>query len=160
MKTWGSGCIDPHLLYLSTSWRCEVSFAPLLLYPWGRTPGTHSVGGWVGPRTGLDDVEKRKFFTLLGLELWPLCRPASLPFDILAHQVTVELSLIQALCSCLQHVLSLLSLMCLHHLLPGNSFQWWMFPLLWVPELSPCLSYQFLTAAAHSDWTAFLWLSH
>jgi hypothetical protein len=30
----------------------------------------------VGPRAGLDDVEKRKFFTLLGLELRPLGRPA------------------------------------------------------------------------------------
>jgi hypothetical protein len=23
-------------------------------------PGTHWLGGWVGPRAGLDDVEKRK----------------------------------------------------------------------------------------------------
>jgi hypothetical protein len=34
------------------------------------------IGGWVGPRTGLDAVEKRKFLTLPGLELRPLCRPA------------------------------------------------------------------------------------
>jgi hypothetical protein len=27
------------------------------------------IGGWVGPRASLDDVEKRKFFTLLGLKL-------------------------------------------------------------------------------------------
>jgi hypothetical protein len=30
----------------------------------------------VGPRTGLDDVEKRKFLTIPGLELQPLGRPA------------------------------------------------------------------------------------
>jgi hypothetical protein len=30
----------------------------------------------VGPTAGLDDVEKRKFLTLLGLELRPLGRPA------------------------------------------------------------------------------------
>jgi hypothetical protein len=30
----------------------------------------------VGPRGGVDDVEKRKFFNLLGLELRPLGRPA------------------------------------------------------------------------------------
>jgi hypothetical protein len=30
----------------------------------------------VDPRAGLDDVEKRKFLTLPGLELRPLCRPA------------------------------------------------------------------------------------
>jgi hypothetical protein len=26
--------------------------------PGERTPGTHWVGGWVGPRAGLDDLEK------------------------------------------------------------------------------------------------------
>jgi hypothetical protein len=45
----------------------------------GLTPGerarcTHWVGGGVDPRAGLDDVEKRKFFTLPGLELRPHCR--------------------------------------------------------------------------------------
>jgi hypothetical protein len=52
-----------------------VSFTPLPLYPWG-APGTHWRGCWVGPRTGLHDVEKRKFLTLPGLELRPLGRPA------------------------------------------------------------------------------------
>jgi hypothetical protein len=33
------------------------------------TPGTHWIEGWMGPRAGLDDVEKRKSFTLTGLEL-------------------------------------------------------------------------------------------
>jgi hypothetical protein len=40
------------------------------------TPGTHCTGGWVEPRAGLDDVEKRKFLNLPGLELRPLIRPA------------------------------------------------------------------------------------
>jgi hypothetical protein len=39
--------------------------------PGERAHGTHWIGGWVGPRPGLDDVEKRKFFTLQGLELRP-----------------------------------------------------------------------------------------
>jgi hypothetical protein len=39
-------------------------------------PGTHWIGDWVDTRTGLDDVEKRKFLTLPGLELRPLGRPA------------------------------------------------------------------------------------
>jgi hypothetical protein len=39
-------------------------------------PGTLWIGGWVGPRAGLDDVEKRKILPLPGLELTPLCRPA------------------------------------------------------------------------------------
>jgi hypothetical protein len=40
-----------------------------------RAPGTHSIGGWVDPRAGLDDVEE-KFLTLPGLQLRPLGRPA------------------------------------------------------------------------------------
>jgi hypothetical protein len=34
-----------------------------------RAPGTHWIGGWVVPRIGLGDVEKRNFLTLSGLEL-------------------------------------------------------------------------------------------
>jgi hypothetical protein len=37
--------------------------------PEERAPGTHWIGGLVDPRAGLDDVEKRKFLTLPGLEL-------------------------------------------------------------------------------------------
>jgi hypothetical protein len=45
------------------------------------TPGekasvTHWIGGWVDPRAGLDDVEKKKFLTQTGLELRHLGRPA------------------------------------------------------------------------------------
>jgi hypothetical protein len=32
-------------------------------------PGTHWIGGLVGPRTGLEDVEKRNFLNLPVLEL-------------------------------------------------------------------------------------------
>jgi hypothetical protein len=53
-----------------------VSFTPLPLYPEERAPGTHWIRGWVDPTAGLDDVEKRKFLTLPGLERRPLCRPA------------------------------------------------------------------------------------
>jgi hypothetical protein len=47
--------------------------------------------------------------------------------------------------------LSLLRLLHFHRSLPGNSFQYWTFPLLWVPVLSLCLSYQLLTATTHKD---------
>jgi hypothetical protein len=42
------------------------------------TPGerAHWIGGWVDPSAGLDNVEKRKFLNLSGLELRPLGRPA------------------------------------------------------------------------------------
>jgi hypothetical protein len=39
-------------------------------------PRTNWIGGWVGTRTGLDDVEKRKFLPPPGLELRPLGHPA------------------------------------------------------------------------------------
>jgi hypothetical protein len=43
--------------------------------PRKRTPGTNLTGGWVSPRAGLDDVEKKKFLTLPGLELRHLGHP-------------------------------------------------------------------------------------
>jgi hypothetical protein len=45
-------------------------------HPGRFTPGTHWIGGWVDPRAGMDDVEKREFSTLPGLELQPLGRSA------------------------------------------------------------------------------------
>jgi hypothetical protein len=48
---------------------------PCRFTPEERALGTHWTGSWVGPRTGLNDVEKRKM-TLPGLELLPLVHPA------------------------------------------------------------------------------------
>jgi hypothetical protein len=50
--------------------------APAALPPRKELPGTHWIGGWVGSRVGLDDVEKRKILTLPGFELRPLGLPA------------------------------------------------------------------------------------
>jgi hypothetical protein len=55
-----SGGIAPRILDLSTRWMWVVSFTPRLLSPRERTPGTNWIGGWVGPRAGLDKVSKRK----------------------------------------------------------------------------------------------------
>jgi hypothetical protein len=41
-----------------------------------RDTGTLSIGGWVDLRGGLDEMEKRKFLPLPGLETRPLGRPA------------------------------------------------------------------------------------
>jgi hypothetical protein len=46
------------------------------LFPGERAPGTHSIGGLVGPRASLDDVEDKIFFTPPGLELRPVGRLA------------------------------------------------------------------------------------
>jgi hypothetical protein len=53
-----------------------VSFTPLPLYLRVKLSGTHWIGSWMDPRAGPDDVEKRKFLTLPGIELRPLSRPA------------------------------------------------------------------------------------
>jgi len=37
-----------------------VSFTPWPLYPQGKSPHTHWIGGWVGPRAVVDAVVKRK----------------------------------------------------------------------------------------------------
>jgi hypothetical protein len=69
--------MDPHFLVLGTSWRWMVSFTPRSLYPRGNSPpGTHWIGGWVGPTTCLGDVKRRKFLILPELELRPLGPPA------------------------------------------------------------------------------------
>jgi hypothetical protein len=49
---------------------------PCRFTPRERAPGTQWIRDWVDPRAGVDDVEKEKFLTLLGLELWPLGRPS------------------------------------------------------------------------------------
>jgi hypothetical protein len=72
-----SRSIDPRILDIGTSWSWVVSFTPWPLYPRERAPDAHWIGGWLGPRTGLDDVESRKVLPLPGLELRPLGRPAS-----------------------------------------------------------------------------------
>jgi hypothetical protein len=69
----GSGCIDPHFLDLGTSWRWVVSFTTQPLYPRGKSP-RFPLDRKLS--AGLNDVEKRKFLTLPGLELRLLGRPA------------------------------------------------------------------------------------
>jgi hypothetical protein len=49
---------------------------PSRFTPGERAPGTHWKGGWLSPKTGLEDVEKRKVLTLLGLKLRSPCRAA------------------------------------------------------------------------------------
>jgi hypothetical protein len=53
---------------------------PTGLLPGDSPSGTHWIGNWVGPSVGLDNVEKKKFLTLAGLELRPLGSPARLRY--------------------------------------------------------------------------------
>jgi hypothetical protein len=52
-----------------------VSFTLPPLYSQRSVSDTLWIGSWVGSRAGLDDLEKRTFLPLPGLELRPLGRP-------------------------------------------------------------------------------------
>jgi hypothetical protein len=95
---WGSRCIDPHFFLTSALAGGEQSDScPGHFTPWERAPSTHWIGGWVDPRAGLDNVEKRKFFTLpgLGLELQlighPACSQSLYRLTIPAHFQQIDL---------------------------------------------------------------------
>jgi hypothetical protein len=70
MKTYGGVDVYIHVFLTSTIVEGEWSASHTSRFnPGERTPGAHFIGGWVGPRTGLDDVERRKILSLPGLEL-------------------------------------------------------------------------------------------
>jgi hypothetical protein len=77
MKAYGGVNVQIYIFLTSALAGGEWSASrPGRITPDERVPGTHWLGGWVGPRAGVDDVDKRKFLSLPGLELRPLGRPA------------------------------------------------------------------------------------
>jgi hypothetical protein len=76
MKAYDGIDVKIHIFFTSALVGGERSVSrPGRFIPRESAPGTHSMGGWVGPRAGLDVVEKRNFLFLPGLELRPLRRP-------------------------------------------------------------------------------------
>jgi hypothetical protein len=73
MKTYGGVDVEIHVFLTSALAGSEWSAS----HPGRFSPGTLRIGGWVGPRAGLHDMEKRKFLTLPGLELRLLGLPGS-----------------------------------------------------------------------------------
>jgi hypothetical protein len=72
MKTYGGVGVCIQVFSTATLVGGEWSASrPGCFTPGERGPGTHWLGGWVDPRTGLNEMEKRKFLTLPGLELRP-----------------------------------------------------------------------------------------
>jgi hypothetical protein len=67
--SWRSVGIGPPLLTSALDGGDWSASRPGRFTPGDRVPGMYWIEGLVGPRTGLDDVEKRKLLTLLGLEL-------------------------------------------------------------------------------------------
>jgi hypothetical protein len=65
MKAYGG--VDVYIqVFLTSAVVGGQLHAPAALPPEEEPPGIHWVGDWVGPRTGLDDVEKRKILPLPG----------------------------------------------------------------------------------------------
>jgi hypothetical protein len=63
MKAYGEVDVYTHVFFTAELVGGEWSAScPWLLCPMERVPSTRWIGGWVYPRTGLDDLEKRKFF--------------------------------------------------------------------------------------------------
>jgi hypothetical protein len=87
MKAYGGVDVEIHIFLTSALVGGEWSASRLGRFtPEESAPGNHRIGGWVDPRAGLDDVEKRKFLNLRGLELQPLGLPArSQPLYRLRH---------------------------------------------------------------------------
>jgi hypothetical protein len=77
MKVYGGVDVLVHIFLTSAVTGSEwLASRPCRFTRRKRDPGTHSIGGWMDPRAGLDDVENRKFLTLPGLALRPHGRPA------------------------------------------------------------------------------------
>jgi hypothetical protein len=77
MKAHGRVDVYVHVFLASSLVEGEWSASrPVRFTPGERAPCTHWIGGWVDPTAGLDDMKKRKFLTLPGLELRALGRPA------------------------------------------------------------------------------------
>jgi hypothetical protein len=70
MKTCGGVDVYTHVFLTSTLVEGEcLASRPDRFTSGERVPSTHYIGGWMGPRGDLDDVEKRRYFTLPGLEI-------------------------------------------------------------------------------------------
>jgi hypothetical protein len=78
MKTYGGVAVYTHIFLTSALVGGEwPASRPGRFNPGARVSGVHRIEGQVGPRAGPDNIEKWKFFTLPGLELWPLGRLAT-----------------------------------------------------------------------------------
>jgi hypothetical protein len=69
---WKSGCINSRILDLGAS----QLHAPRRFTCEEIAPGTTCIGGWVGLRTGMNDVERREILPPPVPELQPFYRPA------------------------------------------------------------------------------------
>jgi hypothetical protein len=68
MEEWGT---TPPFITFALDGGEWSGLRPCRFTPGERAPGTHWIGGWMGPRFGLDAVEKRQILPLTGIETGP-----------------------------------------------------------------------------------------
>jgi hypothetical protein len=79
----GSGGIVPPFLTSALDGGEWSASPPSRFTPGQRAPGTHWMGGWVGHRTDLESVEKRKVMPLPGIEPQPpRLQPVAIPTEL------------------------------------------------------------------------------
>jgi len=71
-----------------------VSYTPRPLYPLGKSSGTHWIGGWVGPKTGLEAVTERKI-PIPAENRIPVVQPLSWSLCWIRYPILVLLSQLQ-----------------------------------------------------------------
>jgi hypothetical protein len=77
MKAYGGVDVQIHIFLTSALAGGEWSASrPFRFIPGETASDSNWIGGWLGPSASMDDVEKRKWLTLPGLELWTHSRPA------------------------------------------------------------------------------------
>jgi hypothetical protein len=61
-KHMGRVLVQIHLFLTSAPHKSEALHVPFLLHPW-KNLGTNEIGSWMGPREGLDVLDKRKYIS-------------------------------------------------------------------------------------------------
>jgi hypothetical protein len=117
-----------------------------------RAPSTHRIGGSVGPRTGLDDFERRKILPLPGNELWPFGRPTC---NVASHYPS---SSILTVVTNLEGVWNLLKIICVLVVVVNGGWSAWE---SWLPfsaegELR-CLFSRAFTSPSLPSLDSMLW---
>jgi hypothetical protein len=101
IKAYDGVVVQIHILLTSALVEGEwLASRPGLFTPGERAQGTHWIGGWVGSRARLVDLEKRKFLTIpgFGTPTLPVATPTTLSrlpmmiFPLLLTYLRTELS--------------------------------------------------------------------
>jgi hypothetical protein len=78
MGEWRYNSTDLDLALDGGEWSAS---RPCRFTPGEITPCNHCIGGWVGPKAGLDAVKKRKILPLLGIETLAV-QPVAIPTEL------------------------------------------------------------------------------